>query len=391
MSAGSLSARDLVELLAVRRSLHASPELSGREEETSQRIASLLERSGADEVLLGLGGHGVAGIYRGGARGKTVVLRGELDALPIRETGTKAHRSKHEGVAHSCGHDGHMTILLGVARSLERARPGAGQVVLLFQPAEETGEGMARILEDGRLSALGPDLAFALHNLPGHEEGAVLLRQGTFACASKGLRIELQGNTAHAAWPETGRSPAGTLARLLQRLPGLAGMAPRGRRTWLTPVHARLGEEAFGVAPGEAVLLVTLRAETDEGMEALERAVRGAVTEEALRDSLAVTITEADVFPATVNDGVAVETVLGAATRLGFPVVEMKEAMRASEDFGRLAALCPLALFGLGAGTGCRALHDSSYDFPESLVPRGVDLFLTILEEAQKDVPPHAG
>src|ERR687891_222734 len=158
--------QDLAELVAWCRELHRRPELSGQEKQTAQTVQAFLRAAGADKVITELGGHGVAGIYDGRTPGPTIMLRAELDGLPIQETSEIPHRSEVPGKAHLCGHDGHMTILAAVARDLCRTRPRCGRAVLLFQPAEEDGSGAASVLADEKFQQLQPDFVFSLHNLP---------------------------------------------------------------------------------------------------------------------------------------------------------------------------------------------------------------------------------
>src|SRR5690606_4098781 len=146
---------------------HRFPEISNEEKETARRVAGFLDDTGADEVLTGLGGHGVALVYDSGEPGLTLLFRAGLDALPIAEASAIPHRSAVEGKGHMCGHDGHMAILAALGRLFGRQRPASGRVVLMFQPAEETGNGAAGVVADPRYAAIQPDFAFSLHNLPG--------------------------------------------------------------------------------------------------------------------------------------------------------------------------------------------------------------------------------
>ncbi|MFO7608685.1 MAG: M20/M25/M40 family metallo-hydrolase [Candidatus Krumholzibacteriia bacterium] len=185
-----MSSADL-DLVALRHRLHALAELSGAEAATAAAVADLLRACAPADLLTGLGGHGVAAVFAApaGAPGPTVVLRAELDALPIPETLDLDHASLTAGCAHKCGHDGHTAILLGVARELAATPPAGGRVVLLFQPAEETGQGAARVAADPRFLDLSPDWLFALHNLPGYPAGKVLVRAGAFCAGSAGLTV----------------------------------------------------------------------------------------------------------------------------------------------------------------------------------------------------------
>ena len=185
----------------------------------------MVAATGPDRVVTGLGGHGVAVIYDGAEPGPSVMIRSELDALPIVETGTATWVSERPGVAHLCGHEGHLTILAGVARALGRVRPARGRVILLAQPAEEDGSGAAAVIADPRFGAVTPDWAFALHNMPGVPLGACWLAPGPMNCASVGLKVALGGRTAHAAEPDAAISPGPAIARLI---PGLAALGPGG-------------------------------------------------------------------------------------------------------------------------------------------------------------------
>lgn len=369
------------ELRAFRRSLHAAPELSDHEARTARSVVEMLRPLAPNQLWTGLGGHGVAAEFAGAAAGPTVLVRCELDALPIAERSDAAHRSSVDGVAHLCGHDGHMAIVLGLARRLAVAPPARGRAIVLFQPAEETGAGARRVVADPRFAELAPDHAFALHNLPGYPRGAVVVREGTFSCASRGLAVTLRGATSHAAHPEDGRSPAAAMCRLIAVLEGLprdSALAAIGF-TLVTVVHARLGEVAFGTAPGEAVVMATLRATTDAAMDRLAAHADAAARGVAAGEGLDVEIGWRDVFDATVNDAAAVARVRAAADALGLERIELATPFRWSEDFGALAKTATSAMFGLGAGTTHPQLHAENYDFPDELLDPGVAMFERIV------------
>ena len=194
----TLTNQDLVELTAWRRKLHQHPELSSHEEATAYEVSGFLEQTRPDKIIRGLGGHGVAVVYESGRPGPTVMFRAELDALPIEELSGVPHTSMVAGRSHTCGHDGHMAIIAGLARQFGRIRPAKGRVVLLFQPAEETGNGAAQVVADPRYVEITPDFAFALHNWPGVPFGQVQIKTGVVNCASSGLRIVRDGKSAHA-------------------------------------------------------------------------------------------------------------------------------------------------------------------------------------------------
>ena len=189
-------------LIGLRRELHRVAEPSGEELITAARLVDEVADLAPDSVVDHLGGHGVAVVFDGSKAGPTVLLRADMDAVPIDETLTLEYASATPGISHKCGHDGHMAMAVGVARCIARARPDRGRVVVLFQPSEETGGGAAAIIGDPAFAVCRPDTALAAHNLPGYGLGRVVIRPGTFACASRGLTIELVGATCHAAEPE---------------------------------------------------------------------------------------------------------------------------------------------------------------------------------------------
>ena len=365
-----------------RRRLHALAELSDREEATAAFVAGELAACGPDFLWTDLGGHGVlAGFGAPDAGGDPcILLRAELDALPIDETLDIDHASFTPGVSHKCGHDGHMAMLLGLAGRLRDEPPRRGRVLLLFQPAEETGRGAAAVLADARWSGLRCDWVFALHNLPGYPVGAVVAAPGSFCAASCGLILFLEGAVSHAAYPEQGHNPGPAMARLVLDLVNLpdgldAGLGPG----LVTVTHARLGEPAFGISPGRAEIRATLRAQTDAGLDALRRKSATCAARIAADAGLRHELAWAEEFPAVVNDARAAELVLRAADNLGLATASPGESpFRWSEDFGRLAVLGCGALFGLGCGRDHPALHAENYDFNDAILARGVELWREI-------------
>ncbi len=378
-----LTQNDLDDLIDLRRDLHRVPELSGEEAQTAARVAARLSQDAPEQILTGLGGHGVAAIFDGRAPGPCILLRCELDALPIEELGTPPHRSTVPGKAHLCGHDGHMAILLGVARALGRQRPARGRVITLFQPAEETGAGARQVIADPRFTSLAPDYAFALHNMPGVRLGEAVLDAGVMNCASRGLKITLTGRAAHASQPDTGVSPAGALANLMQGFAALEAGATQADPAFAraTVTHAQLGAPAFGVAPGQAELWVTLRTQQDAGMQALFAKAETLITREANGAGLSVDTTVHDQFRHCENDTEAVEIAKAALVAEGIAFGAQDLPMRASEDFGCFGDHAKSAMLLLGAGVDAPALHTPDYDFPDALIETGVRLFLRILHQ----------
>lgn len=372
-----LTDRDLVDLVAFRRKLHGMPELSREEAGTAKEVEAFLSETGADRLIAGLGGHGLAAIYEGREPGPTLMFRAELDGLPIEETSEIAHRSRIPGKGHLCGHDGHMAVLAGLARALGRERPRSGRVVLLFQPAEEDGSGAAAVIADPRFREVQPDFAFALHNLPGLPLGKVALKEGPVNCASRGMRIVLSGKTAHASMPEFGLSPVDAVAALMPKLTALGSGGPLEESfAMVTVTHARIGEPAFGVAPGRAEIWATLRTLTDDRMDELCAGAEKLVRSVSGEKGLGVEITYDDIFRHCENAPEAVAHLRRALEAEGIAYDRGNLPMRASEDFGRFGEKATAAMFFLGAGEKHPSLHNPDYDFPDELIGIGTRIFL---------------
>jgi amidohydrolase len=377
-----LTNQDMVELVAFRRKLHRMPELSREEAQTAREVQAFLKSTGPDRIITGLGGHGVAAIYDGRAPGPTVMVRSELDGLPIEEISSAPHRSATPGKAHLCGHDGHTAILAALARALGRQRPQRGRVVLMFQPAEEDGSGAAAVVADPKFRQIAPDYAFALHNLPGLPFGKVALADGSVNCASRGMRIVLSGKTAHASMPETGTSPVNAVANLMPALTALGEGGPLDEGfAMITVTHAKVGEAAFGVAPGRAEIWATLRTLTDAGMEDLCARAEHLVLSRAREQGLGVEIAYDDIFHHCENAPEAVAHLQRALTAEGVPFDRGSLPIRASEDFGRFGETASSAMFFLGAGENHPSLHNPDYDFPDDLIGIGARVFLRTLRD----------
>ncbi|MCP4897253.1 MAG: amidohydrolase [bacterium] len=365
-------------LIKLRCELHRHPELPGSEQETAERIVEFFDPLQPDAVIRNLGGHGLAFVFSGTLPGPTVLLRCELDALPVDETSETPHHSVRPGVSHACGHDGHMAVIAGVGVELSKRRPTKGRVVLLYQPAEETGAGAAAVIRDSRFLQIKPDYAFAFHNLPGFPFGQIILRSGTFNCASRGITVELSGITAHAAQPEQGVAPTTAMCRVVHELEDLAATLDfDSEYSFATVVGAQLGEKAFGTAPGFARIWATLRSKTDSDMNRMANRVEDMVSQIAEAEGLGRSIVSEDVFLTTVNSDEAVRVILEAVQQNSVRMLD--RPFRWSEDFGRFTSIADGALFGIGAGE-CPKLHSPTYDFPDELIPGVVEIFGRILD-----------
>jgi len=370
---------DLQNLIHLRKELHQHPELSGQESATAQRIKNFFHSIPPDETVEGLGGHGLAFIFKGKEKGPTTLIRCELDGLPIQEQNSISYRSSYPQKSHTCGHDGHMAIVAGVGMTLPDLNLKKGRVILLFQPAEETGEGAEKIIKDKQFKKLKPDFAFALHNLPGYQENEIVLKKGAFAAASKGMIIHLKGRTSHAAHPEYGITPAEAMAKIIVGLQAI----PKSvlKFSLITVVNAELGEIAFGTTPGKATVRATLRSFENETMSRITHYAEKLASLIAKEHRLAIEISYTESFASTINDDEAWHYVNEAAKTLSLKTKHIRQPFRWSEDFGHFSAHTSTMLFGLGAGKKQPQLHEPHYNFPDNLIPVGVSIFTNIIQQ----------
>ncbi|MCV6575694.1 MAG: amidohydrolase [Cohaesibacter sp.] len=392
-----LTNAQLCDLIAFRQRLHRYPDLSGEEVQTAETVEAMLSPLQPDEMVSGLGvwqeadgkmmgGTGLVASFDSGIDGPSLLFRCELDALPIDEIGDLDYRSAIETKAHLCGHDGHMAILTGLAMRLAAQRPKRGRVILLYQPAEETGKGAKAILADERFATFMPDYAFALHNLPGLRLGEVLLKSGSMCCASRGMRIRFEGKTSHASMPQDGLSPDEALCASMSGLKTLAnGLDPDQALDadfkLVTLTHCQMGEPAFGVSPAVGEIWATLRTVSDEAMGDLVEQAEQLVKAQAVQYGLSLSIEYDDIFAACTNAYETTEMVAQALSSLDLPCHDQGEPMRFSEDFGLFGHHCPSTLFLLGSGEQQPQLHNPDFDFPDSLIGRGVEIFERIIRQ----------
>jgi amidohydrolase len=381
-----LDSGEMDRLRQLRRTLHSRPETAHREFKTAETIKQYMKAYRPSQVVEHIGGTGLAFVFDGIESGPTLLFRAELDALPITETNTFQHRSTVPGTSHKCGHDGHMTMVAGLAHLLAAQPPQRGRVVLLFQPAEETGEGAARVLADENFLRLKPDYVFALHNLPGYDLHTVITRYRHFAGSSRGMMITLKGKTSHAGEPENGISPAPAAADIIKRFNRLVDDSQDRLKQFslITIIYALIGEPAFGTSPGLGKVYATLRAYEDDDLAFLSQQCVDTVKSIAQQENLHYEIGWTEEFPATVNDPDCVDSVRKAADSLGLPQLHVENPFRWTEDFGHFTHAYKGVLFGLGAGKQSPQLHNPDYDFPEELLQTGISIFHHVIRDLLK-------
>ena len=370
--------RDILELaVELRHTLHAHPEVSGKERWTKACLMDYL-RKHAPHLTVVDRGQWFYAKYTAGEGRPSVAFRTELDALPIEDRIDKPYVSTIPGVGHKCGHDGHMAALTALA--LEIDRRGAEQnVYFLYQHAEETGEGApvcCALLREEPIERI-----YAWHHRPGEPMGTVLLREGTLYCASRGMILSFSGVASHAAYPENGRNPAFAMADILHALPQLAQVPDRRGLTMATVIQVTAGEPTFGTQAHEGKLLLTIRAAVQDDLERLQAILEDFARKKAEEYGLTAAFSYCDDFPVTDCDPREVDKLRRICANKGIPVKELAEPYRGSEDFGHYTRLVRGAYFEVGSGEECCPYHTVGLDFPDACLPTAVDVMLGLLQE----------
>jgi len=367
------------QLKVLRRDLHAHPELSGREYETQRRIQTFLQNHGYREVR-NIGKTGLICPFRFG-EGPAVLVRVDIDALPIAEVNEFEYRSQTPGVSHKCGHDGHAAIGCGLVMELLRQPLPRGTVYVLFQPAEETGEGARAVINDPLFASLRIDHAVALHNIPGAPLHQVLWKKGSFTPAVQSLVIKLTGKTSQAAEPHKGLNPAYAIAEIIRAAAEMENTVQESTSfNLITPVFASLGSKDYGISAGYGEVHFTIRSWTQEVMETTTTSFGQRVKEIAATHRLTAETEILAAFAANQNNDHIVEKIARAVKHLGLDHVEKKVPFPWGEDFGLFTQTIPGAMFGLGSGESTPALHNPDYDFPDEIIETGVRLFYQIAQ-----------
>ena len=368
--------KPIEDIIELRRQLHNHPDVSGCEVYAHNVIVDFLQALHPDELTANVGGYGVVALWKSKistfnsqlSTPKTIAFRADIDALPI---------------GHRCGHDGHTAIMLRFAEIVSQSELKYN-VVLIFQPEEETGKGARKIVDSGLLQKYGVCAVFGLHNLPGVAEGTVLLNAGTFAAASMGVIYKLIGRSTHASTPEKGLNPGRAAATIIERIDGLNNNADSAQNNILTfkqttLICCRVGEEAFGTSAGIGEVMFTLRAFTNDSMLELVSAADRIAKQEADRWHLELERQEREPFRATENTPSLVEQ-LKTVFSPQIKVETTLQPMRWSEDFAEYLHSFPGAFFGLGSGVKQPELHNPAYVFPDSLIEKGARCFELIMK-----------
>lgn len=360
----------LQDLTRLRQDLHRWPELSHREKATQQRLKDFLAPFGPQEVLSLSSGKALLFSFESGREGPHWLFRADLDALPISELKDKVYSSEEPEVSHKCGHDGHMALVASIAEIWQNLANKKGKLGLLFQHAEETGEGAQEVCKDPLFQQWNPSRVFGFHNIPGAPLGQVILSQPIFACASTGVRIGFKGESAHAAEPSKAKSALNVIPELLHFAKTLHSVEQKEDFLLITPIHIQIGNENFGITPSDGQICFTLRSQYDAVLEKGIKDLRREVRKLANAEGLHFTWELVEPFPALTVDESSSRIVKEAALNAQLPVQERSFPFLWSEDFGYFTQKYPGTYFGIGIGENRPGLHHPEYDFnDEALEP----------------------
>lgn len=370
-----MNSENLGKIKKLRHELHGHPELSMHEHETKRRLMDFIEKN-TSLAVVDCGQWFYASRYVEGT--KAVAFRADMDALPMDEVIDLPWASKNPGVSHKCGHDGHCAVLCGLALELDllmkEIKELKRSVYLIFQHAEETGQGArecSKFLRERGITSI-----YAFHNWSGWPEKSIVVREGLCQCASAGLTIKFTGKTSHASEPEKGINPAFVMAEIISEI---KRVTDKNKKILCTVVNIKLGEKNFGISPADGEISMTLRAEREDDMRVFRNAVVNLAGRLAKENGLEVEISGCDYFPETLSDSGCVKKIIGAAEKLNLKVINMSEAIRASEDFGFYTKHVHGAIFYIGNGENYPAIHTAEYDFNDGILETGVDMFMGIL------------
>src|SRR5258706_3216471 len=377
------------ELKAIRHDIHAHPELAFVEQRTSALVVEYLKKWGI-ETHTGLARTGVVGVVQGKKKssGRSVGLRADMECLPIHETNSFEHKSRHEGRMHACGHDGHTTMLLGAARYLAETREFDGTAYLIFQPAEEGGGGGQVMMKEGLFEKFPASEIYALHNWPIMPPGTIAVRPGAMMAATDEVQITVRGRGGHAAIPQFTVDPVVASAHIISALQTIASRNVNPLDPVVVSICSMQTSQvgAFNVIPDSVRLIGTVRSFRPETRDLAEERVKAISLKTAEALGATAEVQYARGYPPTVNT----EREAQFAARVGERifgkgnVVTDAEPTMGGEDFSYMLQARPGAYIWLGQGVGPGGcfLHNPGFDFNDEVIPLGAGYLAALVEEA---------
>ena len=381
---------DAAGIAALRRDIHAHPELCFQEQRTSDLIAKALTDWGIP-VHRGLGTTGVVGIVKGGTSSRAVGLRADIDALPITEFNRFEHASKHAGKMHACGHDGHTAMLLAAAQHLARQRDFDGTVYLVFQPAEEGGGGAREMIKDGLFDKFPMEAIFGAHNWPGLGVGQFAVKPGPCFASSNEFKITIRGKGSHAALPHNGIDPVPVACQMVQAFQTIITRNKRPIDAGVISVTMIHAGEATNVVPDSCVIEGTVRTFTLEVLDLIERRMREVAEHTSAAFGASCAFEFDRNYPPTINHEAETAFFRRVAAEVAgaHNVIDFEPTMGA-EDFSYFLQVKPGCYFLIGNGDGAHRtlghgegpcmLHNPSYDFNDELIPLGATMWVRLAQ-----------
>ncbi|MSP77437.1 MAG: amidohydrolase [Rhodospirillaceae bacterium] len=372
------------EISAIRRDIHAHPELAYEENRTSDIVAAKLSEWGL-EVTRGLGKTGLVGTLRRGNSLKAIGLRADMDCLPMDETNDFEHRSQNPGRMHACGHDGHTAMLLGAAKMLSEKRDFEGAVHFIFQPAEEGGGGGKMMIDDGLFEKFPCDAVFAIHNKPGLPLGMIATKPGPLLAAADRWDLRISGKGGHAAHPHLSNDPLIVAANLVLSLQTIVSRNMDPFANAVVTVGFVKGGSAYNVIPTDAHVGGTTRTTTPEARKLIESRIREICDGAAKMYGVKIDVEYRYGYPPTINNAERAAFAIDVATGVCGPngVRDNTQASMGAEDFSYMLERVPGAMVWLGNGGedgNGAGLHNSRYDFNDMAIPFGVSFFVRTVE-----------
>ena len=378
------------DMTAWRHDLHAHPELALQEKRTSAVVQAMLKEFGVDEVITGLARTGVVGVIRGrGAHsapgGRAIGLRADMDALPIEEATGLPYASKHPGVMHACGHDGHTTMLLGAARYLAETRNFDGTVYVIFQPAEENLAGGEIMVKEGLFERCPMQQVFGMHNWPTVPAGTFTWREGPVMAAVANIEITITGKGAHGAHPDHGIDPIVVAAQIVSAFQSIVARSIDPTESGVVTIGHIAGGHTYNVIPETVAMKGTARWFNPAVGDKLEEGVHRLAVGIAASFGATAEVVFDRAYPPTVNDAAATQMAVGAARTVAGEarVVPMKNPTMGGEDFAFMlnAKQGSYIMLGGGRGGNDHMVHHPAYDFNDEILPVGASYWATLAEQ----------
>jgi len=369
------------EMRVIRQDIHRHPELAYQEKRTAAIVAARLREWGI-ETHENIGGTGVVGVLRAGSSTRAIGLRADMDALPIHEATGLPYESVHKGCAHSCGHDGHTTMLLCAARYLAETRRFDGRIHLIFQPAEEGKAGARAMIQDGLFERFPCEEVYALHNWPALPAGTIATRAGPIMAAADRVEIKVRARGGHAAQPHLGADAVLCAAQIVAAAHTLVARRIDPNATAVLSLTSIHGGSSHNVMPAEVVVGGTVRTFDAAVQDRLEQSLREVVEGTARSNGCEATLTYERYYPATVNDPQCAQHALAAGQALIGDSTRLDAPAFTSEDFAFMLQEVPGAYVWLGQSSPLRSaqLHTPGYDFNDEVLPVGAGLLATLAE-----------